>query len=119
MSGARSMEAADGVLPVWGCPENMGPILDPLGQGLEKAGRSRADIDIAPYVKIKMGDDLQACRDALKPEFSLYIGGMGAREKNFYNDFAKRLGFEEAAVKIQQLFLTGQRFSWFYKIWSG
>ena len=45
----------------------------------------------------------------MKPEIALYIGGMGARSKNFYNDYAKRLGYEEAAVKIQDAFLGGQR----------
>ncbi|MEQ9125764.1 MAG: LLM class flavin-dependent oxidoreductase, partial [Alphaproteobacteria bacterium] len=67
------------------------------------------NFDIAPYVRVAMGDDLQACRDKIKPELALYIGGMGAREKNFYNDYAKRLGFEAAAVQIQDLFLTGKR----------
>ena len=64
---------------------------------------------MAPYVRVKMGPDLQACRDALKPELALYIGGMGARTKNFYNDFTKQLGYEEAAVKIQDAFLSGRR----------
>jgi hypothetical protein len=56
-----------------------------------------------------MGDDLQACRDALKPEIGLYVGGMGARGKNFYNDFIKRLGYEEAAIRIQDAYLSGRR----------
>ena len=44
-----------------------------------------------------------------RPELALYVGGMGARTKNFYNDYAKRLGYEEAAVKIQDAFLAGRR----------
>jgi alkanesulfonate monooxygenase SsuD/methylene tetrahydromethanopterin reductase-like flavin-dependent oxidoreductase (luciferase family) len=56
-----------------------------------------------------VGDDLQKCRDAVKPMLALYIGGMGARGKNFYNDYAKRLGYEEAAVRIQDAFLAGDR----------
>ena len=68
-----------------------------------------ADFDVAPYVRIRMGDDLQACRDALKPELALYIGGMGARTKNFYNDVAKHLGYEDAAAKIQEAYLSGRR----------
>ena len=56
-----------------------------------------------------MGDDLQACRAAIKPELALYIGGMGARAKNFYNDYAKRLGYVDAAVQIQDEFLGGRR----------
>ena len=56
-----------------------------------------------------MGPDLQACRDAVRPNLALYIGGMGARSKNFYNDFAVRLGYEEAAAKIQDLYLDGHK----------
>ena len=56
-----------------------------------------------------MGDDIAACRDALRPELALYIGGMGARDKNFYSDLARRMGYEAAAGKIQDLFLSGKR----------
>jgi len=68
-----------------------------------------ADFDIAPFVAVAMGKDLQACRDAIKPQMALYIGGMGARGKNFYNDYAKRMGYEPAAVKIQDAYLEGRR----------
>ena len=54
-------------------------------------------------------DDVQACRDMLKPMLALYIGGMGARGKNFYNSLAQRYGFEEAAAKIQELYLSGKK----------
>ena len=60
-------------------------------------------------IRICMGDDLQACRDALKPEIALYVGGMGARAKNFYNDFIKQFGYPEAAAKIQDAYLGGRR----------
>jgi alkanesulfonate monooxygenase SsuD/methylene tetrahydromethanopterin reductase-like flavin-dependent oxidoreductase (luciferase family) len=56
-----------------------------------------------------MGDDLAKCRDALRPGLALYIGGMGARSRNFYNDLAKRIGYEAAAVKIQDLYLDGKK----------
>ncbi|MBT6828076.1 MAG: LLM class flavin-dependent oxidoreductase, partial [Rhodospirillaceae bacterium] len=56
-----------------------------------------------------MGDDIEACRMPIRRHLALYIGGMGAPGKNFYNDYAKRLGFEEAAVKMQQLYLTGKK----------
>jgi len=68
-----------------------------------------ADFDVAPYVRIRMGDDLAACRNAIRPELALYIGGMGARDRNFYNDFVKRLGYEAAAATIQDHFLAGRR----------
>jgi alkanesulfonate monooxygenase SsuD/methylene tetrahydromethanopterin reductase-like flavin-dependent oxidoreductase (luciferase family) len=72
-------------------------------------GKRLADFDIVPYVRIAVGDDLVACRDAIRPQLALYIGGMGARSRNFYNDAAKRLGYEAAAVEIQNLFLAGRR----------
>jgi F420-dependent oxidoreductase-like protein len=104
-------EVADGVLPIFMSPEKTKVVTEPVLEGIARRadGRSLADFDIAPYVRINMGRDLQACRDALKPELALYIGGMGARSKNFYNDFAKHLGYEEAAAKIQDAFLSGRR----------
>ena len=56
-----------------------------------------------------VGDDLEKCRMPVKGMLSLYIGGMGARDKNFYNDYAKRLGYEEAALRIQDLYLDGKK----------
>jgi F420-dependent oxidoreductase-like protein len=104
-------ECADGVLPIYMSPEKADTVAAPVQEGLAKAGnaKSLANFDIAPYVRIRIGDDLEACRNSIKPELALYIGGMGARSKNFYNDYAKRLGYEEAAVKIQNLFLDGKR----------
>ena len=104
-------EIADGTLPIYMSPEQTGLITDPLKEGMAKSttGKTMADFDVAPYVRVRMGDDLQACRDQIKPELALYIGGMGAREKNFYNDYAKRLGYADAAVQIQDDFLGGRR----------
>ena len=104
-------EVADGVLPIFMSPEKAGLVTKPLREGIARgrAGRTLADFDVAPFVRINMGPDLQACRDALKPELALYIGGMGARSKNFYNDFAKQMGYEAAAAKIQDAFLGGRR----------
>ena len=92
-------EVADGVLPIFMSPEKAGLVTKPLREGIARGrpGRTLADFDVAPFVRINMGPDLQACRDALKPELALYIGGMGARTKNFYNDFAKHMGYEAAA----------------------
>jgi Luciferase-like monooxygenase len=67
------------------------------------------DFDIAPTVTIRMGDDVNACRDAVKPFLALYLGGMGARDKNFYFNIACRYGYEEAAHKIQDLYLAGKK----------
>ncbi len=76
---------------------------------MAKSGKSLADFDVAPYVRIRMGDDIDACRNAIRPQLALYIGGMGARNKNFYNDLVKRMGYEAAAAEIQDLFLAGKR----------
>jgi alkanesulfonate monooxygenase SsuD/methylene tetrahydromethanopterin reductase-like flavin-dependent oxidoreductase (luciferase family) len=60
-------------------------------------------------VRVAVGDDIAACRDKIRPQLALYIGGMGARGRNFYNDLATRLGYEDAAIAIQDHFLAGRR----------
>jgi F420-dependent oxidoreductase-like protein len=104
-------EVADGNLPIMMSPEQAEAVIGPTLEGRAKAGKSADlnDFDNAPYVRVSMGEDLEKCRDALRPGLALYIGGMGARSQNFYNDLAKRLGYEEAAAKIQDLFLDGKR----------
>jgi F420-dependent oxidoreductase-like protein len=104
-------EVADGVLPYFMSPEKAEAIVGPIQDGRAKAGKSRdlADFDNAPYVRVSMGDDLARCRDALRPGLAFYIGGMGARTANFYNDLTKRIGYEAAAADIQNLFLDGKR----------
>jgi F420-dependent oxidoreductase-like protein len=104
-------EVADGVLPIYLSPEKANLVSDHVLDGMAAAGKPRSldNFDIAPYVRMAMGPDLQKCRDSIKPQLALYIGGMGAREKNFYNDYAKRLGYADAAVKIQNEFLAGKR----------
>ena len=104
-------EVADGVLPIYLSPEKAELVAAPVLEGLAAAGKPRSldNFDIAPYVRMAMGPDLQKCRDSVKPQLALYIGGMGARAKNFYNDYAKRLDYEAAAVKIQDHFLSGRR----------
>jgi F420-dependent oxidoreductase-like protein len=106
-----SGEVADGVLPFLMSPEKAAAITAPVEEGIARAGgkKSLADFDILPYVRIAIGPDVAACRDALRPGFALYIGGMGARAKNYYNDFAKRLGYEQAAAEIQDHYLAGRR----------
>jgi F420-dependent oxidoreductase-like protein len=104
-------EVADGTLPFFMSPEQADAIVGPVAEGIAKAasGKTLADFDLAPYVRIAVGDDLAACRDKIRPNFALYIGGMGARSRNFYNDLAKRMGYEAAAVAIQDLYLAGRR----------
>ena len=106
-----SGEVADGIIPVWMSPERMDLLRPSLEKGLAKSGgrHSLATFRIAPFVTTIVGNDLEKCRMPVKGFLALYIGGMGARGKNFYNDYAKRLGYEEAAVKIQDLFLDGKK----------
>jgi F420-dependent oxidoreductase-like protein len=104
-------EFADGVFPVWMNPERFDLFEKSLEKGFAKAGngKSLTDFEIAPFVTTIMGDDLEKCRLPVKMSMALYIGGMGAREKNFYNDYARNLGYEEAAIKIQDLYLAGKK----------
>lgn len=104
-----SAEVADGVFPIWMNPERFDVFEGPITKGLDKAGKTLSDYDIAPFVTCILGDDVDACRAPIKGNMALYIGGMGARDKNFYNDYAKALGYEDAAIKIQDLFLAGKK----------
>ncbi len=108
---ACSAEVADGLIPVWMNPERFDLLEPALEKGFAKAGggKSLADFSIAPFVTCVMGDDLDQCRVPVKGMLSLYIGGMGARGKNFYNDYAIRLGYEAEAKTIQDLYLDGKK----------
>lgn len=106
---ALAAEIADGWLPVFYSPERAGLYREFLNEGFAKSGRSMADVDIAAGVSVVLGDDLQACRDHVKPNLALYIGGMGAKGKNFYYNLACRYGYEEAAEKIQDLYMARKK----------
>ena len=101
-------EIADGWLPVFYCPNREAAYLSALDDGLAKRDPAAESFDIAPTVSVVLGDDVDACRNKLKPHLALYIGGMGARGKNFYNDLACRYGYEAAAKEIQDLYLDGK-----------
>ena len=72
-------------------------------------GKSLKDFDIAPFVMVAPNDDLDAAFDSLRPWLALYIGGMGAKGKNFYHEYATRLGYGEVATRIQDLYLAGKK----------
>lgn len=103
-------EMADGVFPVWMDPKQFDVLGEHLEKGFAKAGggKSLADFDVAPFVFVAVNEDLAAGYDALRPGLALYIGGMGAKGKNFYHDYTARLGFADAAEKIQDLYLAGK-----------
>ncbi len=104
-------EVADGFFPVWMDPECFGLFTPALEAGFKKAGAGKSldSFDVAPFVTVIVGDDVEQCRNMMKPMLALYVGGMGARNKNFYNDFVTRMGYEEAAVRIQDLYLDGKK----------
>jgi F420-dependent oxidoreductase-like protein len=108
---ACSAEVADGLIPVWMDPERFDVIAPHLEKGFAAAGggKSLATFDLAPMVTVVLGDDLETCRMPVKMMLALYIGGMGARGKNFYHDYAKRLGYEAEADTIQNLYLEGKK----------
>lgn len=103
-------EIADGWLPIFFSPQKFDKIYKTsIEEGLKKSGKSPADFDIAPSVSVVIDDDLEVCYNALRPMLALYIGGMGARNRNFYNDLAARYGYEDAAAEIQELYLAGRK----------
>ena len=108
---ALAAEIADGWLPVFFSPERMSVWKESLESGFRAAGggKSLARFDVAPTVPVVIGPDAQACRDAIKPRLALYVGGMGARGRNFYNDLVRRYGYEDAAAAIQNLYLSGKK----------
>jgi F420-dependent oxidoreductase-like protein len=107
----QTAEIADGWLPIWYSPYRTKVYRGALEAGFAKAGggKSLATFDVAPAVIVVQTDDVQAGLGFVKPMLALYIGGMGARGKNFYNDLACRYGFEAAAKKIQDLYLDGKK----------
>jgi F420-dependent oxidoreductase-like protein len=94
-------EIADGWLPIFFSPER--------ARGAFPVPFARDGLEIAPAVPALLSDDVESARDALRPYYALYIGGMGARGQNFYNDLACAYGFEADAKRIQDLYLDGKK----------
>ena len=109
---ALTAEIADGWLPIFYSPERAGEVYEPLlAAGFAKSGETgKADrFDTVASLQAILTDDVESARLRVKPMLALYIGGMGARGRNFYNDLACRYGYEAAANQIQDLFLEGKR----------
>src|ERR687896_904509 len=102
-------EIADGWLPVFFSPEHVDDSRALLEEGAGRSGRSLDGFDIAPTVQVAIDDDIDRARDSMRQFIALYVGGMGSRERNFYNVLVQRYGFEEAARKIQDLYLDGKK----------
>ncbi len=99
---ALTGEIADGWIPTFFSPENVGEFRELLGDVSD-------DFDIAPMVNVAIDDDLDRAHDAMRPILALYVGGMGSREKNFYNALVRRYGFDDAAQEVQDLYLDGKK----------
>lgn len=103
-------EIADGWIPIWYAPEHAARLREPLATGAACAGRSIDGIAIAPMVYARIDDDdVDAARAALRPHLALYVGGMGSRRQNFYNALVRSYGFEDAAIRVQDLYLDGRK----------
>jgi F420-dependent oxidoreductase-like protein len=103
-------EVADGWIPTLFSPEHVAEFRPLLEEGAARVGRSlNGGFDIAPTVNVFVTDDVAAARDAMRPFLALYVGGMGSRRQNFYNQLVQRYGFEDAAREVQDLYLDGKR----------
>ena len=106
---ALSAEIADGWIPTFFSVRRMTMFREWLASGFSARGAVPAAFDVMPMVAVVVGDDVDACRASVKARLALYVGGMGARGRNFYNDIACRYGYEEAAKKVQDLYLAGRK----------
>jgi F420-dependent oxidoreductase-like protein len=107
----NTAELADGWLPIWFSPKRVDLFRPSLEEGFRRAGNGKSykDFDIAAGCTVAIGDDVKALLAMQKPNLALYMGGMGAKEKNFHNEMAVKYGYGEAAAKIQELYLSGRK----------
>ena len=106
---ALAGEIADGWIPTLFSPEHVSELRPLLEEGAARSGKSLEDFDIAPTVNVFVTDDLESARNTMRPFIALYVGGMGSREQNFYNQLVQRYGFEDAAREVQDLYLEGKK----------
>jgi F420-dependent oxidoreductase-like protein len=106
---ALAAEIADGWIPVFYSARRAALFREWLDAGFKVSGRAARTFDVMPMVSVVVGPDAAACRAVVKPRIALYVGGMGARGRNFYNDIARRYGYEDAAKTIQDLYLAGKK----------
>ena len=106
---ALAFEIADGWLPTIFSPDHLDVFRSSMEEGAQRAGRSVADVDVAPMTSLAIYDDVEEARNYMRPYLALYIGGMGSRDKNFYNQLVTRYGYGDAAREIQDLYLSGKQ----------
>jgi F420-dependent oxidoreductase-like protein len=98
-------EIADGWLAIFFSPEHSAELLASVSAGRARAGKELGGFDISATAPVVLGDDPIVCAEPLRANAALYVGGMGSREQNFYNQLAVRMGFGEAARTVQDLYL--------------
>jgi F420-dependent oxidoreductase-like protein len=108
---ALAAEVCDGWLALFYGPENDDFYRDALDEGFAREGarRSREDFEVVASVPLIVTDDTDAAIDAVRPMYALYFGGMGARNRNFHADVARRMGYDDAVDQIQDLYLSGKK----------
>ncbi|HEY3946448.1 MAG TPA: LLM class F420-dependent oxidoreductase [Solirubrobacteraceae bacterium] len=102
-------EIADGWIPTFFSPAHVTELRSLLEEGAARSERTLQGFDIAPTVNAFVSDDTELARNVMRPVLALYVGGMGSRTQNFYNQLVQRYGFEQAAAEIQELYLDGKR----------
>jgi F420-dependent oxidoreductase-like protein len=112
--GERSVELtaelAEGWLPIFFVPEKADSIWGPaLRRGLARRSPELGPLEVVAGGPLAIGEGLEHLREAERPHLALYVGGMGARSKNFYNELIGRYGFEREAAQIQDLYLSGKK----------
>jgi F420-dependent oxidoreductase-like protein len=106
---ALAGEIADGWIPTFFSPEYVDDFRELLAEGAARSGRSLDGFAIAPTVSTFVSDDREMARNMMRPGLALYVGGMGSRQQNFYNNLVRRYGFEQAARTVQDLYLDGKK----------
>ena len=108
--GPKNLELAgelfDGWLAIFFSPDYAKESLASIAAGRAKVGKTMEGFDVVPTMPLVVGDDPKACADVVRWYAALYVGGMGSRDKNFYNQLAVRMGFEAAAAEIQDKYLA-------------
>ncbi|MEX2237502.1 MAG: LLM class F420-dependent oxidoreductase [Dehalococcoidia bacterium] len=104
-------ELCDGWMPIWFSPKRIDLFRPALEEGFKRAGNGKSykDFEIVAGCSVIVTDDVKSALNAIKPGIALYVGGMGAREKNFYNELAIKYGYVDEARQIQDLYLSGQK----------
>lgn len=108
---ALSAEICDGWLPLFFSPKEDAYYRQCLNEGFTKAGDpTKADrFEVAAVMTVVPGDDVEKCADVVRPFLALYAGGMGARGANFHFEVFARMGYEDVALKVQDLYLAGKK----------